>query len=82
MPWNEFCNYLSGLTEDTPLAKIVSIRSETDKEKLKHFTKEQRKIRSDWHSKKAKKVDTSSKSYEEVINDFKKMFQNLSKGGV
>lgn len=82
MPWNEFCSYLSGLMEDTPLGRMVTIRSETDKETLKHFSKEQKKIRADWQRRKANQVDTSSKSYEEVIEGFKKMFENLSKGGV
>jgi chromosome segregation ATPase len=68
--------------EDTPLGKIVSIRGETDRKVIKDFSKEQRKIRSDWQRKKAKKIDTSSNSYEEVIEGFKKMFENLSKGGV
>lgn len=82
MPWSEFCSYLVGLMEDTPLGRIVTIRSETDKNKLKNFNKEQKQIRSDWQRRKAKKVDTGSKSYEEAIEGFKKMFEELSKGGV
>lgn len=55
MPWEEFCDLLSGLGADTPLGKIVAIRSENDREVLKHFTPEQRRIRSEWQRKLAKK---------------------------
>lgn len=54
MPWDEFCDLLSGLSADTPLGRIVSIRSEDDKDVLKHFSKEQRRIRSEWMSRRAK----------------------------
>ncbi|MGN1030101.1 MAG: Gp15 family bacteriophage protein, partial [Butyricicoccaceae bacterium] len=54
MPWDEFCDLLAGLGADTPLGRIVAIRAETDKEVLKNFTKEQRRIRSEWQSRRAK----------------------------
>lgn len=44
MSWDEFSSLLSGLKPDTPLGNIVSIRSETNKDILKHFTKEQKKL--------------------------------------
>lgn len=43
MTWDEFCTLLSGLKPDTPLGNIVSIRSETDKDILKHFTPQQKR---------------------------------------
>lgn len=79
MPWNEFCSYLSGVMPDTPLGNVVQIRSETDKDVLKNFTKDQKKIRSDWINRKAKVID--KQSYDEVIEGFKKMFANLASGG-
>ena len=51
LPWDEFCTYLAGLNEKTPLGKIVSIRSEKDSDIIKHMTPEQRKIRMDWNRK-------------------------------
>lgn len=54
MKWSEFVAMLSGLGPETPLGRIVSIRAEDDKEVLKHFSKEQLKIRSDYRNKMAK----------------------------
>lgn len=48
MSWGEFCTLLSGIMPDTPLGQVVSIRSETDKDVLKHFTPDQRRIRNEW----------------------------------
>lgn len=53
MSWGEFCTLLSGIMPDTPLGQIVSIRSETDKEVLKHFTPDQRRIRNEWRRRQA-----------------------------
>jgi hypothetical protein len=59
MPWEEFCELLSGLGSDTPLGKIVAIRSENDREVLKRFTPEQRKIRGEWQKRAAKRVSAA-----------------------
>lgn len=56
MKWSEFKALLCGLSPETPLGRIVSIRAEDDKEILKHFTKEQKRIRSEWRNRKAQKV--------------------------
>ena len=54
MPWAEFCQLLTGIGPDTALGRIVSIRSEDDKDILKHFTPDQRRIRSEWMGNRAK----------------------------
>lgn len=79
MPWDEFCSYLSGIMPDTPLGNIVQIRSETDKDRLKSFTTEQRRIRSEWMNRRAKKV--SEEDAKNAIEGFKNMFKQLAKGG-
>lgn len=48
MSWGEFTTLLSGLMGNTPLGEIIAIRSENDKNVLKHFTKEQHRIRNEW----------------------------------
>ena len=50
MSWDEFCTLVSGLLPETPLGQIISIRSENDKEMLKHFTKDQHRIRNEWRT--------------------------------
>ncbi len=80
MSWDEFCTLLSGLKSDTPLGNIVSIRSETDKNILKNFTPQQRKIRNDWQRRKAKKI-VNMDQYKQDMQMFEKMFASLAKAG-
>lgn len=80
MSWDEFCTLLSGLRHDTPLGNIVSIRSETDKDIIKHFTPQQKKIRSDWLSRKANNMINMDK-YNHDMKMFEKIFESLAKAG-
>lgn len=81
MTWDEFCVLLSGLGPKTPLGNIVSIRSENDKNVLKYFTPEQKKIRSDWQKRKAKKKPVDMNQYMKDMQMFEKMFAGLAKVG-
>lgn len=54
MKWREFSAYITGLDGKSPLGRIISIRAEDDPEVLKRFTPEQRRIRSQWRSRRAK----------------------------
>lgn len=54
MKWDEFKDMLSGLGPDTPLGRIVAIRSEDDPEVLKNFSPEQKRIRMEWRKRTAK----------------------------
>lgn len=76
MTWDEFCSLLTGLSGDSPLGRIVQIRSETDKNVLKHFTSHQRKIRSDWQLRKAKSV--SSESLDAFLKDMTMGFKLMA----
>jgi len=51
--WDEFRSLLAGLSPETPLGRMVAIRSETDKNVIKHFTHDQRRIYNDWRNRKA-----------------------------
>lgn len=79
MKWDEFRDLLVGIGPETPLGRIVAIRSEDDKEILKHFTKAQRQIRSEWRSKRAVKVDPTQTA--QVLEALKKTFIGLAAGG-
>lgn len=76
MPWDEFTSLLSGIMPNTPLGQVVSIRSEEDKEKLKHFNKEQHGIRNKWRNRHAKEMTENEKiqAIKEVQNIFAKAF--------
>jgi len=56
MSWGEFSTLLAGIMPETPLGQIVSIRSEDDKEMLKHFTSDQHRIRNEWRSRRAREM--------------------------
>lgn len=77
MSWREFSYLLEGLSGNTPLGQVVSIRAENDPETLKNFTPEQRRIRSEYRNKIAKKK--SSEEVENAIEQFKQAFIQLAK---
>ena len=77
MSWNEFCTLLSGIMPKTPLGQVVSIRSEEDKDILKHFSKEQHDIRNRWRSRHSAVEDMSDKEKEESIIKLQEMFKNV-----
>lgn len=79
MPWEEFKQLLMGISSDTALGKIVSVRAETNRDMLKRFTPEQRRIRSDWAKRKAKKV--SEDDMEKILESFKQAFISMAGGG-
>lgn len=78
MKWDEFKALLSGLSPETPLGRIVSIRSEDDKEILKHFSKEQKRIRSEWRNRRAKKV--SEEELAVMLEQLKQGFMAMAGG--
>lgn len=78
MKWSEFKALLCGISPETPLGRIVSIRAEDNKETLKHFTKEQRRIRSEWRNKRAKNV--SNEELENVLEQLKQGFIAMAGG--
>lgn len=78
MPWIEFKQMLSGLGLDTALGRIVSIRAEDDQDIIKHFSKDQRRIRNEWLKKRAATVD--KKELDSVLEQLKQGFIQLAGG--
>lgn len=68
--WDEFRSLLAGISPDTVLGRVVAIRGETDKEIIKHFTRDQKRIYDDW-----KKWQADNFNEE----DFNKDMENLEK---
>lgn len=79
MKWMEFRTLLAGLGPETPLGRIVSIRSEEDEDILKCFTKEQRRIRNEWLKRKAQNV--SQEDLDNILEHLKSTFINMAGGG-
>lgn len=76
MSWREFSYLLAGIGPDTPLGRIVSIRAEDDREVLRDFTPEQRRIRNEWRQRKAKEMDPErgKEAAMRFLDAFKGMF--------
>lgn len=79
MPWEEFRQMLIGISPDTALGRIVAIRSEDDKDILKHFTKEQKRIRSEWRNRQAKAVSVEDR--DAFLESMKQAFLKMAGGG-
>lgn len=77
MSWREFSYMLEGLSGETPLGRIVCIRAENDPEKLKEFTPAQKRMRSEYRAKMAKKK--SDKEVIDAIEQFKNAFIGMAK---
>ena len=54
--YGEYKRLFGGLTGDTPLCQIISIRKEKDPKKIKQFSKEDKKIFDDWRRRQVKKT--------------------------
>lgn len=70
MSWGEFSTLLAGIMPETPLGQIVSIRSEDDKEILKHFTADQHRIRNEWRNKQAREMMSDPETAAKMVKAF------------
>ena len=77
MHYGEWALLVSGLMEDTPLGQTVLIRKENDKERLKHFTRYEHRIRNAWRSFTAKQKLSDNKKPEHFAKMFEDMFRNM-----
>lgn len=77
MKWIEFQALLSGLGPDTPLGRIVQIRSEEDPEILKYFSKDQNRIRTEWRKRTAQ--SKTAEQVNEVLESLKQAFIKMAR---
>ena len=70
--WDEFRALIAGLSPETALGRVVAIRSETDKDIIKHYTKDQRRIYDDWRNREMKEMD--GETFEKEMAGLEKMF--------
>ena len=78
MHWDEFKALLSGLGPDTALGRIVSIRAEKNKDILKEFTPDMRRIRNEWLTRNAKNKSLSER--DAFVEEMKKAFIAMAGG--
>ena len=48
LKYSDWAKMVSGLMDDTPLGRVVQLRTEQDKAVLKRLTKEERQMRAEW----------------------------------
>lgn len=77
--WDEFKALIAGLSSETALGRVVAIRSEKDKNIIKHFTKDQRRIYDDWRKREVKEMDENT--FETEMAGLEKMFAAMCGGG-
>ena len=75
--WSEVRMLISGLLPDTPLGRIIQIRSENNKDMLKQFTPEMHKIRNDWRNRIARDKLKDEDALNRTFDNMEKMLKIL-----
>lgn len=75
--WSEVRMLISGLLPDTPLGKVIQIRSENNKDMLKQFTPEMHKIRNSWRNRLAKDKLKDEDALNRTFDNMEKMLKVL-----
>lgn len=73
--WDEFRSLLAGISPDTPLGRVVAIRSEQDKDVIKHFTTDQKRIYDAWRERKAQSI--TPETYDKQMAYLERMMAQL-----
>ena len=68
---------ISGLLPETPLGKVIQIRSENNKDILKSFTPDMHKIRNDWRNRMAKDKLKDEDALNRTFDNMEKMLKIL-----
>ena len=76
MDWIEFTTLLNGLTAETPLGRIIQIRSEDNQDIIDSFTQGEREIYNLWQNKQME-LKYKNRSKEEVMKDIQNMFKGM-----
>ena len=75
--WSEVKMLISGLLPDTPLGRVIQIRSENNKDILKTYTPEMHKIRNDWRNRLAKDKLKDEDALNRTFENMEKMLEVL-----
>ncbi len=62
---------------DTPLGSVVSVRAEKDPKVIKDFTKDQKRIRSDWLKRKQAKLKDNPDAYNSYWANMQQAFKSM-----
>lgn len=77
--WDEFKSLLAGISPETPLGRMVAVRSETDRDVIKHFTADQKRIYDAWRNRQAEQM--APQTYERQMEYLEQMMAAMCGGG-
>jgi hypothetical protein len=77
MTWDEVRVMISGLLPETPLGRIISIRSEENADMLKAYNSDMLKIRSDYRNKQASKMLENTEQLDNEFDAWEKVLGKL-----
>ena len=77
--YSDWSKMVSGLMEDTPLGRIVSIRSEKDQNVILKFTSEQKRVRTEWMNFRLQR-QTNEKDIKQSMKNLQSMLASMFRG--
>lgn len=82
LSYSEWSKLVSGLMDDTPLGRVVAVRTETDQKVIAQYSPWQRQIRADWNAFKAQKMSQQSEvDMEQQMKQLERMLASAFGGG-
>lgn len=82
LSYSEWSKLVSGLMDDTPLGRVVAVRTEKDQKVISHFSTWQRQIRADWNSFKSQRMSQqSTEDMEQQMKQLERMLASAFGGG-
>lgn len=81
LSYQAWSKLVSGLMDDTPLGRVVSVRAEEDRKVIAKMSPWQRQIRSDWQSFKAKRQEESPELLRQQMSQLEEMLARAFGGG-
>ena len=82
LSYSEWSKLVSGLMDDTPLGRVVAVRTETDQKVIAQYSPWQRQIRADWNAFKAQKMSQqSTEDMEQQMKQLERMLASAFGGG-
>ena len=81
--WQDWQKLVSGLMDDTPLGRVVAVRSEEDRERIQQFSPWQQQIRAEWAAFRANQMleTTTETDLRKQMAGLEKLLANAFGGG-
>ena len=82
LSYSEWFKLVSGLMDDTPLGRVVAVRTETDQKIISQYSPWQRQIRAEWNAFQAQRMSQqSTEDMEQQMKQLERMLASAFGGG-